>query len=984
MSCTRMMAQTGSLSPATTVGTWSDSGIWTSGVVPDASTTVRISTPFNIDLELDNRIEVVGVLIGTPSSGDNVVTFRAASSVVNAELKAPFINVKGANVLILEDSVSLDASNLSLNSDGSSGWIEVQGSINGFSSGPNNKALTISGGVVALGGRNTYEDATELKGGVLILRSSEALGVPSSTVIISGGVLTASATTASATITVPNNVSVRGNFELGAGGSDFIKLAGAVDLNNGARRITVGEVAEISGSISDGTGVGPGKLTKDGYGDLVLSSPNTYSGGTEVVLGTLRVTADQALGLSPNGVAGPVSVSGGVLDVTTTTQIVSGLVIGGSIVADATSRGVVIVSGSHPEILVNVNSSAEVGAVLGEDGFRVDGQVSLRKKGGGAVYLTAPNRYSGGTVLEQGSIIVADNEALGFGPVTLRGGVLASDRPQGRTLLNSIRVTGGAQLGVDDTSITVADTLIEAGASLNLKGQVEMTMPMSLRGTLVLSSADLVNKVKVADLNVSPNAVIIWDKAKGTPGIQLTAPAGPVNLAGVKVGVTSEAIQASGPLRKGDLFATVLTTPNGIVSLPQAQNGGGIISFHVDPNSGPNDVNLIVDRRPYREFVRPAGDPTFGDALEKLRSNPAYDSVLDRLDSLATRSEIESAIRALDGGLAFANLSALSTRHSLVVGGVLDDHLDELTLRDRPGTALSMGVKQVLRPTQAPSSNRAVVIGGSNPWTYWNAGYGSWTHLNEHGGFGSASSKEGGAAMGLERQVGNAVGGLIVIAGEQISLASDPELRVRSDYFNFGAYSSVAIGQFTVDASGLWGIGENESRRPVAGATATADYRSHDWQAGVGATVNLAPEQSQWRVAPVARLKFAHSNADHFEEHGSLLPIGSSGFNNDRLLSNLGFGISRAGRIAARIDLGVDAGAYWVHDFASKGREQSFQIAGINYQTRGRSSDADFAQLKLGVHTTFSDTWAIRLSGQRDIGNQWTQTSGIFSVGVHF
>src|SRR5205814_3164916 len=54
-------------------------------------------------------------------------------------------------------------------------------------------------------------------------------------------------------------------------------------------------------------------VTQSGAGVLILGGSNTYSGGTTVGGGTLRISADSALGAVPGSLATNITLDGGTL-----------------------------------------------------------------------------------------------------------------------------------------------------------------------------------------------------------------------------------------------------------------------------------------------------------------------------------------------------------------------------------------------------------------------------------------------------------------------------------------------------------------------------------------------------------------------------------------------------------------------------------------------------------------------------------------------
>jgi autotransporter-associated beta strand protein len=106
--------------------------------------------------------------------------------------------------------------------------------------------------------------------------------------------------------------------------------------NGGSVGVGDGNSATMSGILAD-DGSAPGALTKSGDGTLTLSGANTYSGGTSVAGGTLRVSSDDNLGATTAGV----TLDGGTLatiaDISTARAFTFGLGNGTLEVADGTT-----------------------------------------------------------------------------------------------------------------------------------------------------------------------------------------------------------------------------------------------------------------------------------------------------------------------------------------------------------------------------------------------------------------------------------------------------------------------------------------------------------------------------------------------------------------------------------------------------------------------------------------------------------------------
>jgi autotransporter-associated beta strand protein len=80
---------------------------------------------------------------------------------------------------------------------------------------------------------------------------------------------------------------------------------------------------------------------------------------------------------------------------------------------------------------VTVTLDASAGGFHAADAWRndIDGRGGLTKKGTGTLTLTGHNRYTGGTVVEDGVLVSASAHALGHGDVRVLGGTVRIDEP---------------------------------------------------------------------------------------------------------------------------------------------------------------------------------------------------------------------------------------------------------------------------------------------------------------------------------------------------------------------------------------------------------------------------------------------------------------------------------------------------------------------------------------------------------------------------
>lgn len=221
-----------------------------------------------------------------------------------------------------------------------------------------------------------------------------------------------------------------------------------------------GYVATINSVLSGNT-----QLVKTDLGTLVLSGTNAYTAGTAIDGGTVEISADANLGAA----GGALSLSGGRLRNTA---------------AVTSTRAVTLnAAGGTLETIGELTLNGTVG-----------GAGTLTKTGAGTLVLTGTNTYTGGTVINGGTVQVSTNANLGDAPGSLafNGGTLNTTGSFAAARLVTLNAGGGTFDALGATALTLSNAVGGAGALMKAgAGTLVLTGTNNYGGGTTISSGTL-------------------------------------------------------------------------------------------------------------------------------------------------------------------------------------------------------------------------------------------------------------------------------------------------------------------------------------------------------------------------------------------------------------------------------------------------------------------------------------------------------------
>lgn len=222
----------------------------------------------------------------------------------------------------------------------------------------------------------------------------------------------------------------------------------AGDVLPGDMTVTAG------GYVFDGDGsiLGAGKLTMNADGTLTINNTNLFTGGTDLVKGTIVLGNSQALG------NGKISMGDG-----------TSLVMNGAL----TVANEIGLSGAGSISVEAAGDTASLTGLIADTAEGTPGK--LVKEGGGKLVLngSVANTYTGGTQVKGGTLSIARADMLGTGEVIIDENAVLSETIQSDKKLLDNAVTGaGTLLFVNNQG---DETDINKANFAGFAGQIELT-----------------------------------------------------------------------------------------------------------------------------------------------------------------------------------------------------------------------------------------------------------------------------------------------------------------------------------------------------------------------------------------------------------------------------------------------------------------------------------------------------------------------------
>ncbi|EAV4440590.1 autotransporter outer membrane beta-barrel domain-containing protein [Salmonella enterica] len=363
-------------------------------------------------------------------------------------------------------------------------------------------------------GANDYSGGTTISGGTLTADHADSLGTGT---IANNGVLQVGEGELKNTLSGTGSLVKIGTGELTLNGDNDYSGGTTIDdgvlIADNADSLGTGAVAN-NGVLQVGEGElkntlsGTGSLVKIGTGELALNGDNDYSGGTTIDDGVLIADNADLLGTGAVANSGVLKVGEGELENTlsgTGSLVKTGTgeltlsgdndYSGGTTIDD----GVLIADNADSLGTGAVANNGELQVGEGELENTLSGSGSLVKTGTGELTLNGDNSYSGGTTINEGTLVAASTTALGTGLVD-NNATLVLDVDGEVSAVGGITTHSGAttQLALG-TSLDLGDSALiqQDGSTLNVELNSDSVQPLitggsaTLGGDLVVSDASL-------------------------------------------------------------------------------------------------------------------------------------------------------------------------------------------------------------------------------------------------------------------------------------------------------------------------------------------------------------------------------------------------------------------------------------------------------------------------------------------------------------
>jgi outer membrane autotransporter protein len=930
---------------------WTDGTNWSSTPdVPDnAATFTNNGAPTSATISDDASINTIQFTAGAPAfnfvtSGTGITFDINGAGIVNNSAFAPSFT---------------NNDNLNFNNTSSAG---------------NAVITTNNGGVLSFNNNSTAANAIIItNGGALTQFNDNSTGGNAQFITNAGGVVDFS-----------NTAGPAGDGNISAG-----SIAGAGNYYLGSNLLTVGGnnlSTTVSGVISDcgptgfecsaGSDATGGGLIKIGTGTLTLSGANTYTGPTMVNAGTLQAGAVNAF----SSASAFTVASGATLDLAGFDQTVGSL------------AGVGNVTLGSATLTTNGDGSDTTfsGTISGSGG--------LVKVGEGTLTLSGNNSYTGGTLLNEGTLAVGSSRALGTGTLTLADGTTLQAAADGLALANAVRLLGDTTVDTQSNTLTLSGPISGTGGldkigsgTLTLTGASTYTGDTNVNEGVLNVTGSLVSAVSVNQGGTLTGTGTIGGLSVGSGGI--VAPGNSIGTLRVAGDVSFDdgsiyRVKANAAGKSAMISATGAASIDGGTVQVLAQSGtyarqtrytiltasGGVDGQFTDVTSNLAFLTPLLSYDPSNVFLTLVrNDITFASVAQ----TPNQRAVAAALDGSSPLKPLVQAVANLTLAGTLQAFDALSGEvHGSVQTTMIDDsryirqavlgRLRQAPYAGTDGAMAALGSGGPILAYADPAASGGLAYGQrpaeainqlfgappqSSDLTFWAQGVGAWGRINSDGNAADVSRNLGGGFTGFDGRFGEWRAGL---AGGYTNASASVSARASSatiDTAYFAGYGGTSFGalNFRSGAALAWHtIGTSRSIAfPGFSEQASARYSAISGQ--VFGEVGYGMSFGNIAVEPFAGLAWVYLNTESFNETGGLGALGASSTENDVNYSTLGARWASTYLMPNGMIFLPRASLAWQHAFTvTPSALLTFQNTGVPFGILGAPIARDAALVEAG------------------------------------
>lgn len=725
-----------------------------------------------------------------------------------------------------------------------------------------------------------------------------------------------------------------------------------LNFSNNLGTLIVG-AGNFSGTIDDNNTFDPSgqvALVKQDPGTLVLTGPNTYSGGTMITGGTLFCGDGVATGASLG--TGDVTVTGtGILAI----NLLNGETFANNII------------NNNQVILDDV-----VGGNYTVSSF-ITGTGTVEKGGSNTITMTGNNNYSGGTTIDFGTLVIGNANALGTGAVTQNDGTLQTNN--------------------NNHIITMASGFNQVGGTLfiNLNGapgaasndRVNVTGSAALNGNLVINytAGSLAPLQSQTYTVITTTTGITGVNAAGYEPPTLQAGALLISITGQEANNNHDFdVTLSGTQTAFTALAGTNFTPN------QLSVASYLDRFDATISSGPLLVLLQaldgVSMNP--TALGPALDQLTPQAFGQFTTSTAFNNAsfaTEEKDSyfasrragpngtfIGGNGSIDASGLTLNDPSYDPNLAVVHSRLLAWNAGPLAHGL----LSDSSDPVLG-GVDMKAMKGGCGSGSSCCGTACPNPWNFYVQGNVILSQGFSQPDVAHFDGNTESVTVGADyRLTPNFLIGLAAGYGHSDVTLDDNGSSATVDSYSPGFYASYADHGWYANLSGDYSHNAYTQSRVIGflGQTANSAPEGNEGVANLDGGYDF--HRGALTFGPIAGLQYTHLTVDGYTESGSVADLSVNDQNADSLRSRLG------GRISyAFSDCGInftphlDAG--WQHEFLdqSRGITSQFSNGGIgSFSVQTTNPSRDSALADLGLDAEMNRTITVFMDYQIQAGQE--------------